>query len=424
MLQKLSLEGVGPARRLEIEFGNRLSLITGDNGVGKSFLLDVAWWALTRTWPSSGRQSIPREDARKATIETTVKGQSSKSTVRKISYDFSKQTWVQPQARPQMPGLVIYAQVDGSFSVWDPARNYWQEEGQNRPAAFLFDSRQVWTGLEDHGQWRCNGLYRDWASWQREDNQSYKSLKVALEALSPPQEKLRPGLLQRISTEDSQDYPSIHMPYGIDVPLIHASAAIRRIVALAYLLIWAWNEHLLASAKRKQKPAPRVIFLIDEVEAHLHPAWQRRILPSILRLVETMTSSTTKPSIQLIASTHSPLVCVSLEPVFDPEKDVLLDLDLDPANGVRIEQVPFTKRGTGESWLLGPNFDLKTTYSEGAESELAVAAQLVERELSVPGSVKKAEFQTQDAKLRDHLPEIDSFWVRWRRVGEKRGWLK
>ena len=424
MLKKLSLEGVGPAKRLEIEFGERLSLITGDNGVGKSFLLDVAWWALTRTWPGPGRQSVPRENARKATIETTVKGQSPKSTIRKISYDFSKQTWVQPQARPQMPGLVIYAQVDGGFSVWDPARNYWQEEGQSRPSSFLFDSRQVWTGLEENGQWRCNGLYRDWASWQREKNESFENLKVALEALSPPQEVLKPGLLQRISTEDSQDYPTIHMPYGIDVPLIHASAAIRRIVALAYLLIWAWNEHLLAASKRKQKPTPRVIFLIDEVEAHLHPAWQRRILPSILRVVETMMSTSMKPTIQLIASTHSPLVCVSLESVFDQERDALLDLDHDPSNGVGIEKVPFTKHGTGENWLLSRNFDLKTTYSEGAERELEAAAKLVQRDLQSPGSVKKAEFVAQDSKLREHLTEIDPFWVRWRRVGEKKGWLK
>ena len=34
-----------------MELAPRLNLITGDNGLGKSFLLDVAWWALTRKWP-------------------------------------------------------------------------------------------------------------------------------------------------------------------------------------------------------------------------------------------------------------------------------------------------------------------------------------------------------------------------------------
>ena len=48
MIEYLHLENVGPAPELTMELGPRLNLITGDNGLGKSFLLDVAWWALTR----------------------------------------------------------------------------------------------------------------------------------------------------------------------------------------------------------------------------------------------------------------------------------------------------------------------------------------------------------------------------------------
>ena len=50
MLKRLKLKNVGPAPELEIEFARRVNLITGDNGLGKSFILDVAWWALTGTW--------------------------------------------------------------------------------------------------------------------------------------------------------------------------------------------------------------------------------------------------------------------------------------------------------------------------------------------------------------------------------------
>ena len=40
---------LGPAESLELQFGERLSVLTGDNGLGKSFVLEVAWWALTGT---------------------------------------------------------------------------------------------------------------------------------------------------------------------------------------------------------------------------------------------------------------------------------------------------------------------------------------------------------------------------------------
>ena len=52
MLKSLRLTNVGPAPTMDLEFGARLNLLTGDNGLGKSFLLDIAWWSLTRKWPA------------------------------------------------------------------------------------------------------------------------------------------------------------------------------------------------------------------------------------------------------------------------------------------------------------------------------------------------------------------------------------
>ena len=43
MLKSLELENVGPVPGLALELAPRMNLLTGDNGLGKSFLLDVAW---------------------------------------------------------------------------------------------------------------------------------------------------------------------------------------------------------------------------------------------------------------------------------------------------------------------------------------------------------------------------------------------
>ncbi|NTU54478.1 MAG: AAA family ATPase [Chlorobiaceae bacterium] len=50
MIRELHLQGVGPVPEMSLSFADRLNLFTGDNGLGKTFLLDVVWWALTRTW--------------------------------------------------------------------------------------------------------------------------------------------------------------------------------------------------------------------------------------------------------------------------------------------------------------------------------------------------------------------------------------
>ena len=43
-----------------------MNFLTGDNGLGKTFLLDIAWWVLTQTWSSiaggsasAGRGGLP-----------------------------------------------------------------------------------------------------------------------------------------------------------------------------------------------------------------------------------------------------------------------------------------------------------------------------------------------------------------------------
>ena len=41
MLRSLHTRDVGPAALFDMELGERLNVLTGDNGLGKSFLLEV-----------------------------------------------------------------------------------------------------------------------------------------------------------------------------------------------------------------------------------------------------------------------------------------------------------------------------------------------------------------------------------------------
>ena len=135
MIEHLALENVGPAPKMALDFAPRLNLVTGDNGLGKSFLLDVIWWALTRRWPrevnrrmTSGHPARPHDSQNEATIGFVVRGRT-RSVTSGAAYVRSDQVWLITQGRPALPGLVVYVHADGSFSVWDPARNYWSQPG-------------------------------------------------------------------------------------------------------------------------------------------------------------------------------------------------------------------------------------------------------------------------------------------------------
>ena len=80
------------------------------------------------------------------------------------------------------------------------------------------------------------------------------------------------------------------------------SGGYRAVLALAADLAWRmaqWNPHLDNPLESE------AIVLIDEVDLHLHPSWQQRILDDLTR---------TFPHAQFIVSTHSPQVLTTVRP--------------------------------------------------------------------------------------------------------------
>ncbi|NBJ92909.1 AAA family ATPase [Parablautia muri] len=59
------------------------------------------------------------------------------------------------------------------------------------------------------------------------------------------------------------------------------------------------------------------IVLIDEIELHLHIAWQKKVLPFLVRVF---------PNLQFIVATHSPFVVSSIESavIYDLEKNIMV----------------------------------------------------------------------------------------------------
>ena len=321
---------------------------------------------------------------------------------------------------------MIYAHADGAFSVWDPARNYWKTKGnidvQDRLPGFVLSPKEVWDGLKIESgaseTFVCNGLLADWANWIREGGKSAQIMNVMLRSLSPsqsPQDRLQPGELVQMSIGDTRKIPSLHTPYAKSVPILKASAGIRRIVALAYMLLWSRSENASAAKLLGEKRANRVIFLIDELESHLHPKWQRSILGSLLKLSSQLHATA---QIQIIAATHSPLVLASAEPTFDESKDAWFDLDLsgESAGKVELRKRDFVRLGDVTNWLQSDAFDLKQARSLESEAAISFALQLLRAPKPAEVDIKKA-----DGMLRESLSDIDRFWVRWSEWKHRRG---
>lgn len=410
MIERLSLREVGPSEALDAEFAPRLNLVTGDNGLGKSLLLDLVWYALTGSWARG-----PAAPRRKAAGTPTIEWRGGRA-----EYQSRALRWREVTRRPLSPQpLVLYARVDEGFSVFDPHRNADPappvpaigEDIVIRPRMYGFDRDEVWDGLDSAAGPLCNGLIRDWARWQEARSSAFKALEAVLDKLSPAHEhRLRAGELTRISLDDVRDHPTLRMPYGQDVALVHASAATRRIVSFAYMLVWAWHEHLAAARLREVDPTQQIVFLVDEIEAHLHPQWQRRILPALLDVMTALTGGV-GPAIQLIAVTHAPLVLASAEPFFDPERDALLHFDLTDGR-VELHRQPWAKQGDIVNWLVSHVFGLDEARSLEAERAVEAArAWMAGSRDGLPAGLDSVD--EIDAELRRVLAGHDDFWPEW-----------
>ena len=424
-LTYLEIQGVGAAKKLCFEPAERLSLITGDNGLGKTFLLECAWWALTGQWanlPAYPTQTLSDDEP---VITFKISGDSESDT-ESISYNWQLQRWNEIKNRSTIPGLLIYARVDGSFAVWDTAKQYLSSSSRVRnidkkPLPFVFTKDELWNGQKDeNGNTFINGLLQDWIQWQsRPDKYPFNTLVKVLERLSPPEEGdlgiLKPGEPVRLPY-DAREIPTIEHPYGT-VPIIHASAGVQRIITMAYLIVWAYEEHKIQSKLIRREPQKRMVILVDELEAHLHPQWQRAILPALLDVRDDLASDL---QVQIMVATHSPLVMASVEPRFDERVDKLFSLELVKSdllgNEVQIEELPFIRQGVVDSWLMSDVFKLR--HSRSLEAEKAIEAAKVLQLSDNPNSEDVARVSHDLAR---YLSEDDRFWPRWIYFAEQHG---
>jgi AAA15 family ATPase/GTPase len=145
----------------------------------------------------------------------------------------------------------------------------------------------------------------------------------------------------------------------------------RRVLSLAYMLVWAWEEHKQAASTQKENPTDKIVLLFDEVEAHLHPKWQRVFLPALLSVVDSLLHKDVSLSdkdktktVQIIATTHAPLVLASVEKEWDDTRDELFDFDLlqekNQKPKVVFQSRLFVKRGSVQNWLVSESFNLRT----------------------------------------------------------------
>jgi predicted ATP-binding protein involved in virulence len=134
---------------------------------------------------------------------------------------------------------------------------------------------------------------------------------------------------------------------GIEVEFKHLSAGHKSIVLMIGDMIMRLSE---AQPEIKNPSDFTGIVLIDEIEAHLHPKWQKEF-PHIL--------STTFPKVQFIVTTHSAISLLGM-----PENTVFFRVQRSEEKGTYIERIDIdVKNLLPNAIYTSPLFDMESIRS-------------------------------------------------------------
>ena len=190
-------------------------------------------------------------------------------------------------------------------------------------------------------------------------------------------------------------FPQFHTPDG-DVPLNVLSQGTQSLIQwLAHFLI-GYAEYYDFPESLEDKPG---IFIVDEIDAHLHPSWQRRIIPALTRHF---------PSLQIFCSTHSPLMLAGLKEgqaqllrrddrgkvVVSRNEGDIIGWSMDEITRILLDVPDPTDLVTVEHLKRLQELRRKQTLSAGETAELEQLRRTVNQDLlGGPGSAQIEEFK-------------------------------
>lgn len=426
-VQSLHLENIKAFDKLDLEFtrigGNippyaGVNVFVGGNASGKSTLLKCIAMALSGPTVANQQLITPagwiRRGAKRGTIELKVRWEA--------AFDTFRSAGKKPAPEGFDAGLVFETEQAETNTIlkakdyrqpndtrirtadrgpWNVDANGWLLGAYGPLRRLTGSSTEALRYALGRGKLAsCVTLFREDAALSESETWLKQEYARALEQRSQErpvsplveqvQDFLNDGLLPdgfHIS-KVSVDHVYMTTPNGGDLPMRDLSDGCRS--AFALMLDIIHNMAIAYPGKnlfetdtegRVVVNKPGVI-LIDEVEAHLHPSWQRLICEWL---------KTRFPQVQFFITTHSPLIAQAA----DEGGIFVLPLPQELASGQRVRRLrPHEQQrialGSAEKVLLGEAFGLKHTWSPRAERQVEKWERLEARRNAV-GSLSPAE---------------------------------
>lgn len=368
----LRLENIGPFESLELPLDPSVTVLLGDNGSGKSSVLRAIAVLLAGEGERVDRaaEGLLRTETGRGSIELEFDGEVMR-TVLERDRSRNKMTVHTAQISPVAEGLWLglgFPPLRGA--PVDPLKGPASEVDTDPSAEDVLPLAGNWIDQRfgDLQQWILNT-----AVIAEGSSQEARRAEHILESFFSIVADLTPGVEFNFVGYEPRSWRVLLKTEDGVVSVDQLSRGMTAMLGWVGVLLRRLFQIYGTASERPQEE--RAFVLLDEIDLHLHPGWQRQVLPLLKRHF---------PGLQLVASTHSPLVVGSMT------EGCLIHLQRQ--GGAILPEV--MQQGfvgwRSDQILTSPAFDLMTTRDPLTEERLAEYRRLLAGGLSNPQERRRA----------------------------------
>ncbi|WP_338763560.1 AAA family ATPase [Bernardetia sp. ABR2-2B] len=302
----------------EIPVDAQFVVLTGENGDGKTSILQAIGLGLYNP------DELSDKDIGKENSRISIKYQEKDKFYTNYIFNNPKHP-VKYAMRSSMKSLK-------QFTAYGAARLRVFDNKEKRNPLLNFDSEKA----------KLTNVFNSWLrDISANDEKFFEKIKSIILDILPNVSEIK----KKDKTKPISDF--LFIEKGIEVEFKHLSAGHKSIVLMIGDMIMRLSE---AQPEIKNPSDFTGIVLIDEIEAHLHPKWQKEF-PHIL--------STTFPKVQFIVTTHSAISLLGM-----PENTVFFRVQRSEEKGTYIERMDIdVKNLLPNAIYTSPLFDMESIRS-------------------------------------------------------------
>lgn len=380
-LESVHLENIGTFDTLDLKLDAGWNVILGDNGVGKSTILKAIALGLCG------------KDGERFAGRLVKVGQSFGRIVLKVGPNEYQTTIHQRDSDAEVSATGRAFEAEGWLALgFSPIRTItWERpkgpggEGKRRPTSediIPIIRGEVDPRMNNIKQWFINQDY--YAKVEGGGNAAVPVLDEFRTVIGT----LLSGMKLDIRVENARAGSVIADTDDGPVPLELVSQGTASLLGWIGVLLQRLHEVYGDDGNVRDRYA---LVLVDEIDAHMHPSWQRRLITRLKRLF---------PNVQFIASTHSPLIVGGMK------AEHLIRFSR--VNG-KVERVVLDKdaaMGRSDQVLRSELFDLPVTLDSETEDLMAEYQVLLATRRPTADQAKRRV--ALEKELEQRIPPADT----------------